>query len=292
MSRGKILVHGTSSQIKSEYGIGYEFTFSDLEEKQIKKLKELTEISFEGLELDLNELEITKKIYLIIPISQIKKTGKFIKRLEDYDIHYGLKSNSLEEAFIKMGEKEHKASTKDLLKMEEKIEEISKVEYKNRKNYIILVQFLRRFLLLLKSPIQILILTLMVLFPAFTIQYAFDNFFTNFNFEGVFIEASSTVFMGCMSLLCSVFVYLPGYEREKKIRYIMKKMGVGSTFYYTTLFFCDLIIGLIMCLLAFGLISILLEYDHNIRVGNDYFIMVFSNLIWISTFISQSKSLI
>lgn len=290
MSRGKILVHGTSSKIKSEYGIGYEFKFAKIPQERINFLQEIVDSHFKDLELDQNEYDITETIHLTIPISQVKKTNNFIKNLEDEKIIFGIKSNSLEEAFVKMGEKEHRASSKELKETEKVIEEISKKKYSRRVKSIIYVLFVRRFMLLMKTPIQILILMVMVSYPAFTIHFSLDNIWEEISYDKVYKEIASVVFMGCVSLLCSVFVFLPGYERNNKMRYIMKKIGVSSTIYYLMLFLADLIIGFFMCILCFALIALVLKSSHDIKMGNDFWILTFSNLLWLSTYIVQSKN--
>lgn len=289
MSRGKILVHGTSSSIKSQYGIGYEFSFLKFNEEKLKKLTEIVSEKFEDLELDETEFETNNSVNLVIPIAQMKKTAGFIKKLENEKINFGIKSNSLEEAFVKMGEKEHRASTKELKHTEDLIVEISKKKYKKSTKNIIWVLFIRRFMLLLKTPIQILILLVMISYPAFTIHYSLDNIWESISYEGVYKEIASTVFVAVVSLLCSVFVFLPGYERNKKMRYIMKKIGVSSTLYYIMLLLTDLIIGFFMSFLCFAIISVVLKSSHNIQVGSDLWVLTFSNLIWLSTYIAQSK---
>lgn len=56
-------------------------------------------------------------------------TSKFLARLEDQNIEFGLKANTLEEAFVKMGEKEFKTSANQLKDLEDRIEKISSKEY-------------------------------------------------------------------------------------------------------------------------------------------------------------------
>lgn len=288
MSRGKILVQGTSGSIKNQYGIGYEFSFSKIGKIKFEKLKILVEENFENLKIDENEFESGNSVQLVIPISQLGQTTKFVKNLENENITFGLKSNSLEEAFIKMGEKEHKASSKELKITENLIEEISKKKYKKSLKSIIWVLFLRRFMLLIKTPIQIFILLVTISYPAFTIHYSMDNIWESISYEGIYKEIASTTFLGVVSLLCSVFVFLPGYERNNKMRYILKKIGVSSFLYYIVLFISDLIIGLTMSFLCFVLIAIVLNSSHNIEMGTDLWILTLSNLIWISTYIAQS----
>lgn len=289
MSRGKILVQGTCSSIKSQYGIGYEFSFCDLFSNLVEEIEKMVSEEFSDISLDLSVYEMTKTATLVVPISQLSRTNSFIKRLESRQISFGIKSNSLEEAFIKMGEKEHKASSKELQDTQKIIEEISKIEYKKSLKNILYVLFIRRFILLLKTPIQIVILGMMVSFPAFTIHFTFDNFWQEISYEGVYKQIASTVFMGCVSLLCSVFVFLPGYERNKKMRYIMKKLGVTSLIYYVMLLVTDLIIGFFMCFLCFALISILLRSVHGIKMAADFWVLIITNLIWLSTYIAQSN---
>lgn len=283
------MVKGTCSSIKSQYGIGYEFSFTNLFSDLVEDIQKIISEEFKDIELDLSVYEITKSAILVVPISQLHFTNNFIKRLEKGNISFGIKSNSLEEAFVKMGEKEHKASSKELQDTQKVIEEMSKIKYKKNLKNILYVLFIRRFILLLKTPIQIAIMVMVVSFPAFTIHFTFDNLWEDINYEGVYKQIASTVFMGCVSLLCSVFVFLPGYERNKKMRYIMKKLGVSSPIYYIMLMTTDLIIGLLMCILCFALIAIVLRIDQGIKMSSNFWVLTITNLIWLSTYIAQSK---
>jgi hypothetical protein len=292
MSRGKILIQGSPEFIKSNFGIGYELFFRDMTNDHKDDLVQIIEGTFgseEIVDLNLNDFESQRTASLTIPISQVHKTAKFLSQIETKNIDFGLRANTLEEAFVKMGEKEFKTSTSQLKELENKIETISKVEYNIDKITQLKVLFLRRIVLMLKIPIQILVILFVVIFPGFVMMYVIDNSDgQNIDVTLVWKEVSSLTFMFTISILCSTFVYLPCYERSNKLRYLLQKMGVNSVKYYLTLFSSDVLIGIFMSFAGTLFIFSTFTDDSGIDSSGKYFPVVFSNLAWMCTYITQS----
>lgn len=67
--------------------------------------------SNEIVDLNLNDFENQQTANLTIPLSKIDKTTDFLSQLESNNIEFGLSANTLEDAFVKIGEKEFKTST-------------------------------------------------------------------------------------------------------------------------------------------------------------------------------------
>jgi ATP-binding cassette subfamily A (ABC1) protein 3 len=114
MSRGKILVQGTPEYIKANFGIGYELFFRNISLSAKESLIEQIKTTFgdtKTVDFNQNDFESQKLICLTIPLSQVEKTSEFLQGLEKRKINFGLRANTLEEAFVKMGEKEFKTGT-------------------------------------------------------------------------------------------------------------------------------------------------------------------------------------
>lgn len=292
MSRGKILIQGSPDFIKSNFGIGYELFFRNLNVTKKDGLEETIVSTFgsdEAVDLNLNDFESQKIASLTIPISQVDKTAQFLNLLENKQIEFGLRANTLEEAFVKMGEKEFKTSTNQLKTLENKIEKISKVEYTIDKITQLKVLFLRRIVLMLKIPIQIMVILFVVIFPGFVMMYVIDNSEdSDIDVTLVWREVSSLTFMLTISILCSTFVYLPCYERSNKLRYLLQKMGVNSVKYYLTLFASDFLIGIFMAFSGTIFIFSTFTEESGIDSSGQYLKVVFANLAWMATYITQS----
>lgn len=282
------MVKGTPSYIKSNYGIGYELTIKELKsEQESQKMSEKIKEIFISPKLDCSSLNSSYTITLTIPIQEIEKTKHLIKYLEDNKIFFSIRSNSLEEAFIKMGEMEFKTSASELKDLEIALQNLT-TQVKSKKSsflkkFFILVK--RRFQLLLKIPIQIIIILIMIIFPVFIITFTLDKLASEFeDIELIYGEVASLVFLITVVFLCSAFVYLPCYEKGNKLRFLLKRMGVGSYLYYFSMFFGDFLIGLFMCFVSFGLVFLLVNEEGNIFWG------VFAKaLLWLMTYIVQSK---
>jgi hypothetical protein len=293
MSRGKILIQGSPEYIKKNFGIGYELFFRNMTVQNKNDLESAIMSTFGDLEtvdLNVNDFESQKNASLTIPISQVNKTADFLSHIEEKKIEFGLRANTLQEAFVKMGEKEFKTSTSQLKNLEDKIEKISKIEYKIDSLTQLKVLFFRRLILMLKIPIQILVILVVVIFPGFVMMYVIDNSDPDANIDITLVwkEASSLTFVIVIALLCSTFVYLPCYERSNKLRYLLQKMGVNSVKYYLTLFASDFLIGVFMSF--FGTLFIFATFTSDSGIDSDgfYLKVVFGNLAWMTTYITQS----
>ena len=292
MSRGKILIKGNPNYIKKNFGIGYMATFKTRDPNDKDYIAKTTNTMFQDPHLDVSGYQKTRTIKVTIPITEVSKSERFIRKMESKGISFGLKSNNLEEAFVKMGEREFKTQSNKFKNMEKKIEELSKVEYTATTMGQISALFYRRFLLMSNIPIQIIILVVVVIFPGFIILFSLDNITevnNSFDVKVVYKELASMVFFLSICVLCSVFVYVPCYERSCKMRYLMQKIGVESTMYYLVLFASDLLIGFGMTLLGFVFMFLILSVDHGIGLKREYFALVFENYLWLSTFIGQSE---
>jgi ABC-type multidrug transport system fused ATPase/permease subunit len=114
MSRGKILIQGSPEYIKSNFGIGYELFFRNISPTSKVDLEKIITGLFgtlETVDYNKNDFESQKLISLTVPISQVEKTSFLLTQIESKKIQFGLRANTLEEAFVKMGEKEFKTST-------------------------------------------------------------------------------------------------------------------------------------------------------------------------------------
>lgn len=142
---------------------------------------------------------------------------------------------------------------------------------------------------MINIPIQFIILLIIIIFPVFIMLFTFDNVGgDDFDLKNSYKEMASCVFVITMVMLCSIFVYVPCYERGSTMRYLLRKMGIGSVKYWLTTVLFDLGIGVIMCGLTFGLIGVLFTNEYNIGFV-DWLDMIWKNLVWLMTFITQSK---
>ena len=107
-------MQGSPESIKRNHGIGYELSFRNLTPAGKQTLIDSVNDIFgseEQIELNLGDFALNQKASLIIPLSSVASTSRLLSRLEESNIEFGLKANTLEEAFVKMGEKEFKTST-------------------------------------------------------------------------------------------------------------------------------------------------------------------------------------
>jgi hypothetical protein len=142
---------------------------------------------------------------------------------------------------------------------------------------------------MINIPIQFVILLVIIIFPVFIMLFTFESIGgDSFDLKKSYKEMAGCVFLVTMVMLCSIFVYVPCYERGCKMRFILRKLGIKSVKYWASTLSFDLAIALVMCILTFGLISLLFNKTYDINFI-DYLDMIWRNLIWLSTFITQSK---
>ena len=150
MHKGVVDIRGTPSDITSKYGIGYRLCISGVKtEIEKKKLhKELLAIEPEIDIVGDQNFNETGTFEVILPTKKEEMIREVVEHLENENIKFYLNSNSLEEAFINLGErkKEHNAEEIDLV-----FSKLFSKSFDLTKSRVLKVLVFRRFKLLLGS---------------------------------------------------------------------------------------------------------------------------------------------
>lgn len=229
MSKGKVEVRGDPNLIMSKFGVGYTLPMRLENQSQLETLqKELHSFS-SHLNLESLNFQVTGKVKLKIPIAEKKLAAKVTRLLNNMNISYGLESNSLEEAFIQLGEKELKDENfeKGQNWREAAMDEIFKKQYKPSVWSIFAGLAYRRYLLITSSFYQIVVFVFLIILPGFSVlafvrsQIPDKDIKANF----VVIFAIIPVIVFSYNFVCSFYAYIPAYERDTRMRYffLLKK---------------------------------------------------------------------
>jgi len=120
---------------------------------------------------------------------------------------------------------------------------------------------------MLNIPIQFIILLTVTIFPIFILLFTVDSFGSDsIDMKACYKEMAGAVFLVTMVMLCSIFVYVPCYERGSKMHFLLRRIGISSWKYWTSMLLFDSVVGLIVCLVTFGLVSILYRSEYGIDV--------------------------
>lgn len=202
-----------------------------------------------------------------------------------------VKSNSLQDSFLKIGEKEFRTSSDELQQLESLIKDLTMrttVNLNARSHFGFLLK--RKWLLMVNIPIQFIIFLTVIIFPVFILLFTVDSLGSNdIDMASSYKELAGAVFLVTLVMLCSIFVYVPCYERGSKMHFLMRRLGISSGKYWIAMLVFDSIIGVLLCLLTFGLVSLLYIKEYSIGVL-DWLDMCWRSFVWLITFITQSKS--
>ena len=105
MHKGKIDIIGTPNEIASSYGIGYRFCLENLKNgKEKTKILEIFKAIDSEIEVDDERFEKEGKLFIDILSKNKHKLSKIVRKMEQEGIKFKLIANSLEKAFVHLGE--------------------------------------------------------------------------------------------------------------------------------------------------------------------------------------------
>ena len=315
LHKGEIDVRGTPTQITRKYGIGYRLSVTGL-----KNRRDMNEVAdgvasvlqkyakdLEGEELtmdsggdgstlvqvDDSSLDTQGKALLTIPIEFKPVMSKVLFLMDSFggDIEYEIESNTLEEAFINLGETKSSNFTQEMKDQRQQVyKTLFKEQYKTSTCRIYSALVKRRLLVFLRSITQMVFYIYIILLPGLSmylqrqVKLPFTFLYVEFGYVMVMINTTGSV----------MFSTLPYEERKNRMRYLLKILGVGSFTYYGHLFLADLILCGFMNLLATGFFASLF-YDRISLSGPGsvsptlFFYMTFGLMISSLGFAAQSK---
>ena len=317
MDRGQIEIRGSPLEITQKFGIGYRINLSGLKSKEQMNqifgsittatgVADLDKDSLGGsmdikkddgsqsIKFDHTLFEINGTASAIIPLSKKKSMPKIIRALEEHtEIVYSLESNTLEEAFVNLGEdqetKDPKKTKEDLHFREQRYQKLMEKSYKTAYFRIFIALLYRRFALLFSSLTQIFMFIYLMVVPAIV------NWFFTPTLSVINIYIYAQILIGIYNLTCSFFAHLPFDERRSRIRYILKMIGVDSLTYYINMMITDIIFLSFLICLSYGFLLLIYtgnyDFDDRDLSVSELMSILGIILLWGVTFIAQCKRL-
>ena len=252
---------------------------------------------FKRIEVEDSSLENNKRAILTIPIKHKAHLGEIIRQIEQRGIDFEIESNTLEDAFVDLGENQHEEKISKIEK-EEEVEDrlrdrqalykdLFLKQYSTSMIRLNIALIYRRYALFFTSLVQILLLLCIVVIPAVGLW----TFAPTKEIEQTFYFLP-LVIMAIYLLIGSFYAYLPFYERKYRIRYLLKMVGCDSFTYVLNMFFTDFLFSTVMLGLSWGLLCLLFSGEIDVVAilhQEIFWTQVLHTLLWTITFITQSK---
>ena len=304
MDRGKIEVRGTPDEITQKFGIGYRVIIEGVKDKahmnqvferiQGKINEAGASAGITDFIVDESNLETQGKITFVVPIKQKENMGAILRGISDSELRFDIESNSLEEAFVNLGEEKSKSAQEEELNRRAQVyEQLFEKKYSTSIFRVHLALLYRRLTLFFYSPTQIVLFAFIVMIPGL-VNWFFqkDLTLTNVYFFGVIIIL-------VYNFTCSFFAHLPFDERKSRMRYILKMLGVDSINYYLNMFITDMIFMSLLLSMTYGFLFLIYIGNYkfvdpnspNFKFDKNVLLDVYAVLLlWGASFITLSKS--
>lgn len=206
--------------------------------------------------------------------------------LESNNFLYNIEANTLEEAFISLGEEKSHASNSDEVELREKVyEKLFAFKFYPTLFRIFLSLIFRRIALFFNSLVQVMQFVYLIILPPLVL-YTFGP------------DALSTLWLYGLTLaimffyffICSFYANLPFYERKYRMRYLLKMLGTDSVTYYVNMVLTDLFFSTSLILLTGGFYIFLYwgNYDFSDMNNKETLTLFLGFLCWNFSFITQS----
>ena len=246
----------------------------------------------QAIKFDHSLFEINGTASAIVPLSKKNTMASIVRALEEYsEIVYSLESNTLEDAFVNLGEEQETKDTEktedDLYFKEERYQKLMQESYKTTYFRIFIALLYRRFTLLFSSLTQIFMFIYLMVIPAIVNWY----FSPNLTVLNIYIYAQ--ILIGIYNLTCSFFAFLPFDERRSRIRYILKMIGVDSLTYYVNMMITDIIFLSFLICFSYGFLLLIYagnyDFDEKDLSVSGLLSILGIIVLWGVTFITQCK---
>jgi ATP-binding cassette subfamily A (ABC1) protein 3 len=294
MSKGQISVRGNPEDIKRELGVGYKIVLSDVRTKRDEILSTFT--SYQPY-FTLNEDKLQSLGELTLEMKS--HTGEIIttmlKELERGRYRYTLLASTLEDAFINLGEQDE--TLEEEKRRDEIIERLFIQKFETDVIHKFFAQLLRKFYLLFKSMLQVIVLLCLVTVPSgiyYVIISAIYGTITqksHYSEDRLNLRFFSIINIICIiyyTFSCGFFGLIPVTERLTRIRYLMKMNNVSYLSYLPTLIIPDMIIAAALVCITYG-VSYLASKSWYDEIDAQLIVYLGLNLFaWMMTFIAQS----
>ena len=270
MSHGKVIALGTPGTIKRKFGVGYnlyvESRFgSGLEGSQLaERLVAVERVflhrnGFEGIVKSHDSTD--KKLLFLVPLSLQDRLSELIEEVERDipEMQVDLELNSLEDAFIKIAEKDieeemqnNKALAQANIFMSEEEEKSAFTDYARftgeqstvQKMTVILLNRMRVFY---RSPYQWFVLVipliyvLIQLFIAYSVIVTVTSDGDRENIISIFFTFYFTFFLILGNMFTAgMYAFIPMSEKKNGLRQMMHMSGLNSFEYFGGLFVGDI----------------------------------------------------
>lgn len=275
MSHGKLFALGTSEFIKKRFGAGYHLIITpDYENPQKAELAtielKIDEIVKRHISSGKQICKNAETIQYQLPFNEQPQFSKLFEELEKIQgIRINLQMNSLEDAFINIGVQEGQQTPP----VEERIIQVNnnqsnnQVEDTKKSSYNFKSQFKAMYWRKYHSTLRDTTTKVMILLPAFFVfvgisissQDAGSHVLTDYSNAYTFLFFVN--FAYCLN--STVYAAFPVYERETRIRYTMKNMGLKDYVYWVgnlgfdlvTLSFINLVLIFFVYVFGFHLLQ-------------------------------------
>lgn len=290
LDKGKIEIRGTPTEITHEFGIGYNIILDQLQSRsQLTDIVNEIKLVMENQPcmVEDSSFETQGKVEITIPIIWKHKMGDILKIIEQKEAHYTIESNTLEDAFISLGEAKSHAGAKEQIALREQIyNSIFQTRYSSNWFRIFFALIYRRFSLFFSSLVQIFMFLYITIFPGL-ILWTFGSKQLTSTIIYILPYLIGVVYL----LLCSFYAYLPFYERKYRMRYLLKMLGADSITYFGNLFVTDVIFSAFLIAANWGFLYIMYygNYDLGSLDTKEFSRFFLYTVLWSASFITQSK---
>jgi ATP-binding cassette subfamily A (ABC1) protein 3 len=294
MARGSIAVRGTPEEIKGMLQIGYSVVVKDAVQRKNEIISLATAVE---KNVTFNESRLESKGELVAEITRGEEDSLvyFTKQLSREGISYEIHAPSLEEAYIRLGDKELFPGDEEY--REEVMQNIFSKTYSSCFPFKIWVLLKRRFDLLLQSGLQVLSLLVLIFFPSLVYilvtRFIYDAKNRTKGAPKFYLDMHYFTIINIICIIyytfsCGFFGMVPVIERVSRIRYMMKMSRINCLYYFPTLFVTDSIIAFILVGTTYT-VSYVATYDIYGNFSKRTFLTLALNLfLWLLSFISQS----
>jgi len=280
MVKGKLFALGSSEFLKKQFGVGYHLSITpDYESTEKKEINEVAERIESIVKRHVAATSLTEHgsehMKFLLPFSSQQGFSGLFKDLEKIKgIRINLQMNSLEDTFVNIGVKEDSlfqdADTNDLrlnLPSASDILVTPKYNFWAQLN----AMFLRKYYSSIRSYTYLMMLGLPILFIVLGVYLAsrqIDEVIDQTGQQSL-AKTAGDFLLNFMFLLMVNFAYclnstvyasLPVFEREKKIKYVLKTMGCRTLPYWLGTFLFDLIA---VSILTFAILALVYIFDLN-----------------------------
>jgi len=298
MSKGQISVRGNPDQIKAELGVGYKIVLNNMKDRRQEFNSKFASV-LPYFTIVEDRLQSIGEMILVMKRNTNDVVVDMLKQLTTENITFTILAASLEDAFINLGEMDETVEEEE--RRNEIIERLFIQKFEtNYFNRLIALQ-IRKFFLLFRSMLQIIVVIMLISFPAsvyvliVSFAYSSINSFTNkdlvYRLEPYYMAIINIICIIYYTFSCGFFGLIPVVERVTRIRYLMKMNNVSPLLYYPTLFLPDAFIAGTLVMITY-LVSYVATHDFYSRFSMETFFYLEGNLfMWILTFIAQSYCL-